>query len=139
MAVTAEWWLAYDCPSRWGECSCVEWLRDLTRAAGGEPDLTDEAWAAHPSEARALVALRTAGGYEAVLSSALAPYGWHVAPLDTPWTPGHLVLVDDVRYGVLPAAVTPGPTLMIRHAHGLAAAIGRVVQVLEYREPAEGE
>lgn len=129
-----DWWQRHDCRSVWGECDCIHWLADITRAAGGDPDISSEPWAVHSTEKRALAAVRSGGnGLRAEMVKAMERYGWHQVSSDVRWTPRHMFFISDVRYGMCAAAVVSGPQLIVRHPQGVGVAMGTVLQAMEWR------
>lgn len=123
MALTDETLLPFRGPSVWGESDCILWLELATAL-----DLSE--WRSHPTEAHALAAARSLHGgvVEAVLSTYRAA-GWQDST-DGDMHESDVLIVDDPFLGASIALVAPGPTLLIRHAHGLTPASGDILHHL---------
>ena len=111
-------------PSIWRESDCLVWL---TVACGIE--LRQAArWHTYATEVRAMAAaVREYGDFRTAVVQSLLDYGYRRIPKGTSLRVTDVCVVGDPFYGYIPAVVGPGPTLLIRHAYGVALAAGPVV------------
>ena len=126
MALTDAEVLRFDGPPVWGRTDCVQWLSACT----GLPVPPTTVWYGEArNEAQALArARRVHGSFEAAVLAELRHYGYDTMPEGTMIEPEDIVFVADRVWGVMPAGVGSGPTLLIRHQYGVARASGPIVR-----------
>ena len=126
MALTDDVVLRFDGPSVWGRTDCVAWLEACT----GLPLTMTTVWYREcRSEAHAVArAKRLHGSLEAAALAELRAHGYGTMPEGTMLEPEDIAFVADRVWGVMPAGVGAGPTLLLRHQFGVARASGPIVR-----------
>ena len=124
MALTDTELATFQGPAIWGESDCIAWLSLIT---GLRPRRLR--WSSVSTEAQALALARQLhGSYTAAVLHELRCHGYR--RLRSPgrtYQKHDVVMVDDLVHGELPAGVFSGPTLVLRHAQGIAIAHGQIL------------